>query len=66
MTSIYIAGGVGLAAGFIVALIIYLIRRNTTFKLISQANLIAEELRKEAKVEAENAKKAALLEARDD
>ncbi|HNZ33531.1 MAG TPA: ribonuclease Y, partial [Candidatus Cloacimonas sp.] len=47
-------------------LIIYFIKRNTAFKLISQSTKIAEELEKNAKTEAENAKKAALLEAREE
>ncbi|HOI01704.1 MAG TPA: ribonuclease Y, partial [Candidatus Cloacimonas acidaminovorans] len=47
-------------------LIIYFIKRNTAFKLISQSTKIAEELEKNAKIEAENAKKAALLEAREE
>ena len=61
-----IALAVGAGIGFAVALIIYVVRRNSTFKLISQATQIAEDLKKEAKHESENAKKAALLEAREE
>ena len=57
---------IGVAVGFAIALIIYFIKRNTAFKLISQSTKIAEELEKNAKTEAENAKKAALLEAREE
>ena len=57
---------IGVAGGFAIALIIYFIKRNTAFKLISQSTKIAEELEKNAKTEAENAKKAALLEAREE
>ena len=57
---------IGAAIGFAIALIIYFIKRNTAFKLISQSTKIAEELEKNAKTEAENAKKAALLEAREE
>lgn len=57
---------IGAAIGFAIALIIYFIKRNTAFKLISQSTKIAEELEKNAKTVAENAKKAALLEAREE
>ena len=57
---------IGVVGGFAIALIIYFIKRNTAFKLISQSTKIAEELEKNAKTEAENAKKAALLEAREE
>ena len=57
---------IGVAAGFGIALIIYLIKRNTTFKLISQSTKIAEDLERNAKIEAESAKKAALLEAQEE
>ena len=57
---------IGVAIGVAIALIIYFIKRNTAFKLISQSTKIAEELEKNAKIEAENAKKAALLEAREE
>ena len=55
-----------MAVGFVIALFIYIIKRNSTFKLISQSTKIAEELERNAKIEAENAKKAALLEAREE
>lgn len=54
---------IGVVERFVI-LIIYFIKRNTAFKLISQSTKIAEELEKNAKIEAENAKKAALLETR--
>jgi len=57
---------IGIIGGFVIAIIIYLIRRNSTFKLISQATQIAEDLKKEGRTEAENAKKAAILEAREE
>ena len=57
---------IGAAIGFAVALLIYISKRNTTFKLISQATRIAEDMKKDAKTEAETAKKAALLEAREE
>lgn len=66
MMNPYLALGIGLVLGFVAALIIYMIRRNSTFKLISQANQIAEDIKKDAKHEAENAKKAAILEAREE
>ncbi|MBP7310226.1 MAG: ribonuclease Y [Candidatus Cloacimonetes bacterium] len=62
----YLAVGLGIVIGFVIAMVIYLIRRNSSFKLISQATTIAEDLKKEAKTEAENAKKAAILEAREE
>lgn len=52
--------------GFLLALVIYLIKRNSSFRLISQAKEVAQELREAAKTEIETAKKAALLEARDE
>ncbi len=62
----YIALVIGVAVGFVIALFIYIIKRNSTFKLISQSTKIAEELERNANIEAENAKKAALLEAREE
>ena len=62
----YLAMAVGALVGFAIALVIYISKRNTTFKLISQATKIAEDLKKDAKHEAENAKKAAILEAREE
>ena len=57
---------IGLAGGFLIAVIIYLVRRNSTFKLISQATQIAEDMKRDGRNEAENAKKAAILEAREE
>lgn len=61
-----IALALGVLVGFGLALLIYLIRRGTTFKMISQAKDIVEELKRNAKTEIENAKKAAVLEGRDE
>ncbi len=61
-----LALALGVVVGFVVGIVIYLIRRNSTFKLISQASQIAEDIKKDAKQEAETAKKAAILEAREE
>lgn len=66
MPNAYIASAIGFALGFIVALLIYLIKRNSAFKVVSQATEIAENIKREAKAEAEAAKKAALVEAREE
>ena len=66
MPNAYIAGAIGLVVGFVIALVIYLAKRNSSFKLIAQADQIAEDIRKSAKNEAETSKKAALLEAREE
>jgi len=58
--------GLGLIAGLVVALIIYLLRRSTTFRFISQAKQIAEEIKDTARSEIETARKAAVLEAKDE
>lgn len=65
-TKLLIAAAIGTILGFVVAIVIYLIRRNTTFRLISQAQKIADDIKLSAKTDAENAKKAAILEARDE
>ncbi len=57
---------IGVAIGILVAIIIYIIQRNTSFKLLSQSKKIAEGIVADAKKEAETAKKAALLEAREE
>ncbi|MDD4310479.1 MAG: ribonuclease Y, partial [Candidatus Cloacimonetes bacterium] len=57
---------IGAIIGFAIAIVIYVMRRNSTFKLISQATQIAEDLKKEAKRESETARKAAILEAKDE
>lgn len=62
----YVQLGAGALGGFLLALIIYLLQRNTAFKMISQSNAIAEEIKNSAIKEAESAKKAALIEARDE
>jgi ribonuclease Y len=58
--------GVGFAIGFVIALVIYLIKRGSTFRLISQAKQIAEEIKSSARTEIETSRKAAILEAKDD
>ncbi len=57
---------IGIVGGFIVALIIYVVQRNSAFKLISQSKEIASDIKKEAQKEAEIARKAAILEAKDE
>ena len=57
---------IGMAIGFLIAVIIYVIQRNTSFKVIAHAKQIAEQISQDAKKDAETAKKAALLEARDE
>ncbi|HQB97717.1 MAG TPA: Rnase Y domain-containing protein, partial [Candidatus Cloacimonadota bacterium] len=66
MFSPYIALAIGLVLGFVVALVIYLIKRASAFKLVSQATEIAENIKKDAQIDAENQKKSALLEAREE
>ncbi|HNX37398.1 MAG TPA: ribonuclease Y [Candidatus Cloacimonadota bacterium] len=61
----YIAAATGLVAGFVIALIIYLVQRNHAFKMVAQSKQIAEELKKTAAQEAETLKKSAMLEARE-
>ena len=53
--------GIGVVIGFAIALIIYYVRRNTTFKLIANA----KEIEEKAIVEAETIKKQAALEGRE-
>lgn len=57
---------IGMALGFLVALVIYLIQRKTSFRMIAEAKQIAESIKAEGVKEAETAKKSALLEARDE
>ncbi len=57
---------IGLVLGFLIALVIYLIKRNSSFRLISGAKELAEEIKANAKTESENARKAAILEAKDE
>jgi len=56
----------GALAGFFIALIIYLVKRNSAFKLIAQSKQVAEDIRKQAKQETDTARKAAILEAKDE
>ncbi len=58
--------GAGLLGGLIIAFLIYLIRRSTTFRFISQAKQIAEEIKESGRSEVEGIKKAAILEAKDE
>jgi len=55
---------IGLAGGLLIALIIYLAKRRSSFRLISEAKKIAEEIKESAHKEIQNAKKAAVLEAK--
>ena len=57
---------IGVIAGFLLAVVIYLIKRNSTFRIISQAKQIVEELKSNARNEIETSKKAAVLEAKDE
>ncbi|MCK9185786.1 MAG: Rnase Y domain-containing protein, partial [Candidatus Cloacimonetes bacterium] len=66
MSNPYILGAIGLVLGFGLALVIYFIRRNSSFKLIAQVTEIAENIKRDAANEAETMKKEALLEARED
>jgi len=61
-----LSAAIGLAGGIIIAMIIYVIKRNSSFKIISQSKAIAEDIKKEARREAETARKAAILEAKDE
>ena len=56
----------GFILGLVIALVIYFVKRNSSFKLISQAKSIADDITKEARREAENSKKATILEAKDE
>ena len=62
----YIASAIAFAVGFLFALVIYLIKRNSAFRAVSQATEIAESIKRDAAKEAEVAKKAALVEAREE
>jgi len=66
MSNPYILGAIGLVLGFGLALVIYFIRRNSSFKLIAQVTEIAENIKRDAANEAEAMKKEALLEAREE
>jgi ribonuclease Y len=57
---------IGIIGGIVLALVIYIVQRNSAFKLISQSKTIAEEIKKDAHKEAENARKSAILEAKDE
>ncbi|MFO7660065.1 MAG: ribonuclease Y [Candidatus Cloacimonadaceae bacterium] len=57
---------IGIAGGILIAIIIYIIKRNSTFKIIAQSKSIAEDIKKDARKEADNARKAAILEAKDE
>ncbi len=62
----YIASAIAFVVGFLFALVIYLIKRSTAFRMVSQATEIAENIKRDASKEADVAKKAALVEAREE
>lgn len=66
MLNACITSAIAFAVGFLLALVIYLIKRNSAFKTVSQANEIAETIKRDATKESEVAKKAALVEAREE
>ncbi|MBP7205903.1 MAG: ribonuclease Y [Candidatus Cloacimonetes bacterium] len=66
MPNVWIMAAIGLVLGFLIALVIYLIKRNSAFHLISGAKKIAEEIRESAKTDIETSRKAAILEAKDE
>lgn len=66
MQNAYITSAIAFAVGFLLALVIYLIKRNGAFKAVSQATEIAENIKRNATKESEVAKKAALVEAREE
>ncbi|MCB5262613.1 MAG: ribonuclease Y [Candidatus Cloacimonetes bacterium] len=66
MPNAYIASAIAFAVGFLLALVIYLIKRNGAFRAVSQATEIAESIKRDATKESEVAKKAALVEAREE
>lgn len=57
---------IGLVLGFLIALVIYLIKRNSAFRLVSGAKEIAAEIRESAQTDIETTKKAVILEAKDE
>lgn len=57
---------IGFGLGFLIALVIYLIKRNSAFRLISQSKQVVEEMKDSAKADIELAKKAAILEAKEE
>lgn len=62
----YTGLAIGVLLGIILALVIYFIKRNSSFKLISQASQISDNIKKDALSEAENIKKTAALDAREE
>lgn len=57
---------IGLAIGLVLAIIIYVIQRNSAFKIIAHAKSMADQIKKDAQTESENARKTAILEAKDE
>lgn len=57
---------IGLVLGFLIALVVYLIKRNSAFRLVSGAKEIAAEIRESAQTDIETTKKAVILEAKDE
>ena len=64
--STYIVAALGLAAGFAIALVIYLIQRNGAFRMIAHSKEIVEEIKTKAKDEAESLRKTATIEAKEE
>lgn len=62
----YIIAALGLVAGFVIALVIYLIQRNSAFRMVAHSKEIVEEIKSNAKAEAETLKKSAMLEAKEE
>lgn len=57
---------IGIIIGGVIALVIYLVQRNSAFKIIAHSKEIAEQLQADAKKEIENSRKAIILEAKDE
>lgn len=66
MQNPYILGALAFVLGFALALVIYLVKRSSSLKFIAQADEIAENIKRDAKTEAETLKKASLLESREE
>ncbi|HOG31699.1 MAG TPA: ribonuclease Y [Candidatus Syntrophosphaera sp.] len=66
MPNKWIMAAIGLVLGFLIALVIYLIKRNSAFRLVSGAKEIAAEIRESAQTDIETTKKAVILEAKDE
>lgn len=62
----YIVAAIGLVLGFALALVIYLVQRNTAFRMVAHSKEVVEEIKTAAKTEAETLKKTAILEAKEE